>query len=989
MTECPSVADLDRYHAKEMDEQEEARVREHLDQCTNCARRDLELVAAHEDLLKRVRALELGTETDAASDSRRTWTVPAKSKREKNRPRVSIEGYDILDELSHGGQGVVYRAVQKSTKREVAIKVLLEGVYASETAKKRFQREIELAAQLQHPNIITIFHSGVTDDGLQYCVMDYVHGLPLHRFVRARELVLDETLRLFSTVCDAIEYAHGRGIIHRDLKPSNILVNADGQPKILDFGLARTLAAPAGTVVSSSGNVMGTLPYMSPEQAQGRRDEVDARTDVYALGISLYELLTGHFPYPVDGQMGDVIRHIVETPPAPPSRKWRSDSGVRSKSSHRFRSGACPIGHEVQTILFKALAKEPERRYQSAAALSEDLTRYLQHEPILARPPSVAYRVRKFVRKRWLPLVAVSALLLTAALATSFQIRASRASRAEARETAQRLFSEGQLEAYRDPPKAIEKFDQTLAMQPGHVDAMIQRAFLFKRENRTEEAVTAAQEILQLYPDTGAVHFLLSQLYLTSDPQRAEQHREEGRRLLPDNKYYQAISLDDGHADEAIGLLSEYLKDDGGHFDAWWARAWRRFAVGDFEGMLEDATFLTSLRAKSATAWNLLGLALGRLERLDDAIEAYDESIRLSPDYAATYLNRAETLAVVNRSAEGLADCTKAINLDPEFAGAYALRARLMYHAGKKANSLSDSDRAIRLDPSNAMAFHYRGKVYRDHKQNARASEALSQAIRLNPESAEAHCDRGDVRFSQEDFEAAADDYSAAIQLNPAFGKALRRRGLAYEELGRIDDAVASFGRAIEVSNRSASAYYDRARLYRIQGKHVEALVDLERAIEALPKRPKLIRERAFEQWLLGHYDSAISDLRHFIEQDSGSHTLENLLLWQILKLRGSPGDSKAADEAFAVAAESAQKPWHRLLVQACQGEIKPDELLAAASSDGKSCEAYYYLGAGAQVNNDATKAGIWFRKCVDTGVLRYPEYQLAKHFDTSSLGSP
>ncbi|MCH7924096.1 MAG: serine/threonine protein kinase, partial [Planctomycetes bacterium] len=351
-------------------------------------------------------------ETETAPDNfdRVGWEQPSQA--DPHVPSHSFPGYEIVRRISEGGQGIVYQALQKTTKRKVAIKVLLQGLHASTTARKRFEREIELVAALKHPNIITIFHSGTTKEGLPFYVMDYVRGLSLKEFVREKKLTLEDALKLFMKVCAAIQYAHQRGVMHRDLKPSNILVDTEGNPKVLDFGLAKLLAGPVETIVSISQEVIGTLPYMSPEQARGNPDEIDTRTDIYSLGVMLYELLTGGYPYPVAGRMADVLKHIAETEPTPPTRAWKSDAGVSRKSSGRFRPGQCPIDGEVQTIVMKSLSKDRDRRYQSAGDLARDIDNYLTGQPIEARRDSGWYVLRKALWRHRVPVAAALVMLL-------------------------------------------------------------------------------------------------------------------------------------------------------------------------------------------------------------------------------------------------------------------------------------------------------------------------------------------------------------------------------------------------------------------------------------------------------------------------------------------------------------------------------------------------------------------------------------------------
>ena len=363
---------------------------------------DEQLIGEHPDLMPELGAelQKLALIQQADERAQQTATSPAEATVEldaRSEPSAdSIPGYEIIREISSGGQGVVCQALQKETRRKVAIKVLSEGAYAGKSARRRFEREIELVGSLRHPNIVTVFHSGATPDGRQFFVMDYVRGVPLTRYVRENKLTLEHALELFMKVCDAVQYAHQKGVIHRDLKPSNILVDSDGEPKLLDFGLAKQVGGPEHTLVSLTGQVVGTLPYMSPEQARGNPDEIDTRTDAYALGVILYEMLTGQYSYPVVGQMADVLKHIAETEPTPPSRSWKSDSGIAQRSARRkLRVGECPIDDEVQTIVLKLLSKERWRRYQSANELQADIDRYLSGEPIEAKRDSGWYVLKK------------------------------------------------------------------------------------------------------------------------------------------------------------------------------------------------------------------------------------------------------------------------------------------------------------------------------------------------------------------------------------------------------------------------------------------------------------------------------------------------------------------------------------------------------------------------------------------------------------------
>ena len=353
-------------------------------------------------------------------------------------PGAVIAGkYKLLQRIGEGGMGSVWMADQlEPVKRRVAVKLIHGDRGSSQTILARFEAERQAIALMDHPHIAKLLDAGTTagepggvSPGRPYFVMELIKGIPLNDYCDQHKLSIADRLHLFTQICAAVQHAHQKGIIHRDLKPTNILVEAHDDrpvPKVIDFGLAKALSGQAlteRTLFTGFGTVAGTPLYMAPEQAKFNAIDVDTRADIYALGVILYELLTGTTPIEREqlraAALDEVLRVIRESEPPTPSKRLSLTASQPSVAANRQMEPVklCRLLRgDLDWIVMKALAKERDRRYETASGFARDIERFLKHEPVLAGPPSTAYRLRKFVRRNR-PQVIAGGLLLFALLA--------------------------------------------------------------------------------------------------------------------------------------------------------------------------------------------------------------------------------------------------------------------------------------------------------------------------------------------------------------------------------------------------------------------------------------------------------------------------------------------------------------------------------------------------------------------------------------------
>jgi autotransporter-associated beta strand protein len=398
---------LNRYATGELSEAEARVIDTHLGQCSHCLGRLDDLAVRADSILAALRQpREAAADNTPPVLSRAVAAVLAGTVRLGPEPGTVLNGYRILEEVGRGGMGRVYRAAHPRLDQEVALKLLRPGT-DSASILTRFEVERQALARMDHPNIARVLDGGATEDGQPFFVMELVRGVCVTRYCDEHRLDLGRRLELFISVCQAVQHAHQKGVIHRDLKPSNVLVaEYDGRPvpKVIDFSVARAIDAQA-SAATEVGMLVGTPEYMSPEQADVVAQDIDTRSDIYALGMLLYELLTGETPFARrlrGAPLLEVLRTLrEEEPPAPSARLKAAAEQVEVAA----RRAAGPdklvkqVRGELDWVVLKALEKDRSRRYETAAALAEDVRRYLNDEPVQAGPPSRVYRLKKFLRR--------------------------------------------------------------------------------------------------------------------------------------------------------------------------------------------------------------------------------------------------------------------------------------------------------------------------------------------------------------------------------------------------------------------------------------------------------------------------------------------------------------------------------------------------------------------------------------------------------------
>jgi serine/threonine protein kinase/Flp pilus assembly protein TadD len=796
------------------------------------------------------------------------------------RPGTIIGPYKLMEQIGEGGMGLVFVAEQQHPiRRKVALKVIKPGM-DSRQVLARFEAERQALALMDHPNIAKVLDGGETESGRPYFVMELVRGVPIAQFCDDNRLTTRERLELFVPVCEAVQHAHQKGIIHRDIKPSNVLVAShDGKPvvQVIDFGVAKAVGQQLteNTVYTQFAQLVGTPLYMSPEQAGQSSLDVDTRSDIYSLGVLLYELLTGTTPFDKERlhQAGfDEMRRIIreEEPPRPSTRMSTLGQAATTISTQR-KSDPKRLSQlfrgELDWIVMKCLEKDRNRRYESASALAADVQRYLSDEPVQACPPSTWYRFRKFARRNKKALAVAGLILFVVAMLGSgggWVIR-DRAAR-EQRLTAQVELILDDVDALEREQKwpearaAVGRAEPALAGGEAR-DAIRRRvsearrdvAFVAELDRIRQDRATlvggdlnnagAARDYARAFRDYGvdietlpadeAVARLRARTALTVPIAAALDDWVEVRRVLGEREssWKPLIAI-------ARGVDSDPLRDQlraasgrsvTPELQAELLRLARSVDIKAQRPATIKALTHTLIRAELADAalgmlrdgqyaypsdfW--LNFDLGReLSRRKDhagALRYCSAAVSLRPDSAAAHTNLGSALADTGQLDEAIQEYQRALDVDLTYAKVHNNLGTALEAKGQLDEAIAEYRKALSLGLKLALVHNNLGSALADTGQLDEAIQEYQKAIDVDPTHAKAHSNLGSALRDKGQLDKAIEKFKEAIRIDPTYAPAHYNLGVVLGEKGRVDEAITEYEKATELDPKNANAHYNLA----------------------------------------------------------------------------------------------------------------------------------------------------------------------------------
>ena len=690
---------------------------------------------------------------------------------ETSRIGERVGAYRLVSELGGGGMGTAYlgERADDAFEKRVAIKLIKRGM-DTDAVLRRFRHERQILANLDHPNIARLLDGGTTADGLPYFVMEYVDGEPIDVYCQRRRLTVTERLKLFALVCDAVRHAHEHRVVHRDLKPGNILVSADGTPKLLDFGISKLLTPddPSATGEQTLLARAMTPLYASPEQIRG--ETVTAASDVYSLGVLLYELLTGQRPYQLDGH---TLREIEEI--------------ICSSTPDRPR-----LSSDLDTIVLMALRKEPERRYASVAALAADIRRYLDGQPVQARSDDLGYRVAKFASRHRRRLIEATLLALFAVLALGpWWSPGSTSPNAGARIDSLAILP------FATPANGTDLEYIADGLTEGLIDALSRSTGLKVAARSTVLPLKGKpQDPRQVGKDLGVQTVLLGSVAIAGPEvslgvelvDTSDGHRVwAGKYASPVRDLASVRTTIVRDVAERLGLPAS---NDGG------AVSPRQTANGEAYQLYLRGRYLWNKRTE---------------EGFTQALGYFQQALQKDPQYALAYSGIADcynllviwgTLSPNEAMPKVKEAAIKALTLDDSIAEAHNSLAFVNWtYDWDWTAAASEFERALALNPNYGTALDWYSYYLASRKRFDEAITHITRAQALEPVSLSISTDVGEIYYWAGRYDLAAQQLRGVLQVEPTFAMAHNILGLTYLKMGRMNEGVAE----LEAAERLAS----------------------------------------------------------------------------------------------------------------------------------------------------------------------------------------